>query len=259
MRPDGVVVTAPAFDDDLGFPQRVEDLAIEQFVAQSCIEALDKAILPRAAGSDVGSLRADGGDPLLHGFGEELRAIVGTNVGGNAPQDEQIRQHVDDIDRLEPPGYPNSQALVGELVDDVEQADFAPVMGALLEKVVGPDVVGALGPQPDARSIGQPQPAALGLPGGDFQPLASPDPLDPFVVDQPASSAQQLGDLAIAIPAVLPGQLNNVVGQPVFIVTAPRYLALRRAMLAERRTGTTLENRQRASNMLDADAATRGA
>src|SRR5438477_567564 len=30
MRPHGVVVTPPAFDDDLRFPQRVEDLAIEQ-------------------------------------------------------------------------------------------------------------------------------------------------------------------------------------------------------------------------------------
>jgi hypothetical protein len=35
MRTDGVVVTAPAFDDDLGFTQRVEDLAVEQFVTQA--------------------------------------------------------------------------------------------------------------------------------------------------------------------------------------------------------------------------------
>jgi hypothetical protein len=30
---DGVVVTAPAFDGDLSFPQRVKDLAVEQLVA----------------------------------------------------------------------------------------------------------------------------------------------------------------------------------------------------------------------------------
>src|ERR1700690_1756274 len=35
MRPDRVVVTAPAFDDDLSFPQRVEDFTIEQFVTQA--------------------------------------------------------------------------------------------------------------------------------------------------------------------------------------------------------------------------------
>jgi hypothetical protein len=35
MWADGGVVTAPAFDDDLSFPQRVKDLAIEQFVTQA--------------------------------------------------------------------------------------------------------------------------------------------------------------------------------------------------------------------------------
>ena len=72
---------------------------------------------------------------------------------GHAAQDEQVGQHVDDVNRLEPAGYPYGQALVGELVDDVEQADFAPVMGALLEEVVGPDMVGPLGSEPDARPI----------------------------------------------------------------------------------------------------------
>jgi len=39
---------------------------------------------------------------------------------------------------------------VSELVDDVEKAKFASLMGAFLEEVVGPDVVGTLGPQPNA-------------------------------------------------------------------------------------------------------------
>src|SRR6478609_2640420 len=127
-------------------------------------------------------------------------------------------------------------------------------MSALLEEVVGPDVVGALGPQPDAGSVIQPQPGALGLPGGDLQPLASPDALDPLVVDQPARLAQQRGNLAIAVAAILPDQLDNIGGQARFICTAPRDLALRRAMLTERGTGTPLGDRQHASHMLDAGA-----
>jgi hypothetical protein len=55
------------------------------------------------------------------------------------------------------------------------------------------------------------------------------------------------------------GQLDDVGGQPFFIITASRDLALRRAKLAERRTGTTLGNRQNVLNMLDAGAVTRGA
>jgi hypothetical protein len=67
MRTHGVVMPTPAFHDDPGLFERVEDLAVEEFVAQASIEALDVAILPWASGCDVGSLRPDGGDPVLRG------------------------------------------------------------------------------------------------------------------------------------------------------------------------------------------------
>src|ERR1700730_632235 len=156
MRANGVVVPSPTLDDDLGLAQRVEDLAVEELIAQARVETLDEAVLPWAARGDVGGLSADGADPLLHGLGDELRTIVGTDMAGNTAQDEQIREHVDDVDRLEPARYPNGQALVGELVDDVEHAELAPIMGTLLDEIVGPDVI------------------------GELQPLASPDPLDPL-------------------------------------------------------------------------------
>src|SRR6516162_2903552 len=62
-------------------------------------------------------------------------------------------------------------------------------------------------------AIGQPEPAALGLLMGNLQPLTLPDTLDPLVVDCPAPLAQQRGDLAIAIAAVLPGKLDNIGGE----------------------------------------------
>ena len=80
MRPDRVEVMSPAFDDDLSFPQRVEDFAIEQFIAQACVEALDVAILPGATWCDVGGVCANRGDPLLHGLGHELWSVVGPDV-----------------------------------------------------------------------------------------------------------------------------------------------------------------------------------
>jgi len=46
---------------------------------------------------------------------------------GNAAQNEQIRQHVDNVDRFEPARDANGQALVSELVDDVKQADLASI------------------------------------------------------------------------------------------------------------------------------------
>ena len=80
MRAHRVEVSSPALDDDLRFPQGVEDLAVEELVPKTRIEGLDIPVLPRRARSDVGGLGADRRDPLLHRFGHELGAIVGPYV-----------------------------------------------------------------------------------------------------------------------------------------------------------------------------------
>ena len=103
---------------------------------------------------------------------------------------------------------------------------LSPVMGAVLEEVIGPDVVAVLRPQPDAGSVRQPEPPAFGLFAGNLEPLTPPDALDPLVVDQPAGPAQQRCDLAIAVAAVLPGQRDDIGGQPLFVVPAARDLPL---------------------------------
>jgi hypothetical protein len=110
-----------------------------------------------------------------------------------------------------------------------------------------------------ARSVGQPESAALGLLRWDLQPLASPDTLDPLVVNYPARLPQQFGDLAIAVAAVLLGKLDNIGRETLLVVTTTRDLALWRAMLPERRTGATLGDMQLRSDLLNAGAATRGA
>jgi len=98
-------------------------------------------------------------------------------------------------------------------------------------------MIALLRPQPDARSVGQPEASALGR---NLQPLTLPDPLDPLVVDDPARLAQELGNLAIAIAAIVLGKLDNIGRQTLLVLTTARDLALRRAMLPERRTGATL-------------------
>jgi hypothetical protein len=57
----------------------------------------------------------------------------------------------------------------------------------------------------------------------------------------------------------LPGKLNDVGRQPLLVIAALRNLALRRAVLAERRTGATLGDAKFTTNMLDAGTATRRA
>src|SRR3984893_15464766 len=172
---------------------------------------------------------------------------------------KRIGQNVDHVDRLELAGDTDRQAFMGELVEHVEHPISASIVGAVLDKVVGPDVIAVLRPQPDARSVGQPEPASFGLFIGDLQPLASPDALDPLVVDYPARLAQQPCDLAIAVAAVLLGKLDNIGGETLLVLTAARDLALRRAMLSERRAGATLGDMQLGSHLLNAGTATRGA
>ena len=46
MRPDGVVVPPPLFDDDLSLFEGIEDLPIQQFVPEAGIEGLAVSVLP---------------------------------------------------------------------------------------------------------------------------------------------------------------------------------------------------------------------
>jgi len=62
-RTQDVIEAAPAFDHDLDFTERVEDLLIEQLIAPMGIEALDVSVIPGAGGRDVGRPPADGRDP----------------------------------------------------------------------------------------------------------------------------------------------------------------------------------------------------
>src|SRR5436309_12577239 len=43
---------------------------------------------------------------------------------------------------------------------------LATIVGAILDEIIGPDMIALLRPQPDAISAGQPEPAALELPLG---------------------------------------------------------------------------------------------
>jgi hypothetical protein len=51
---------------------------------------------------------------------------------------------------------------MGELVEHIEHPILASIVGAVLDKVVGPDMIAVLRRQPNARPVGQPEPAALG-------------------------------------------------------------------------------------------------
>ena len=101
---------------------------------------------------------------------------------------------------------------MGELVDNIEYPVFLPIMGPIFHEVVGPNMIPVLGQKPDARSVIEPQPAALRLLPWNLQPLAQPDSLNPLVIDQPARVSQQRCDLAVAVATIETGKFNDVSG-----------------------------------------------
>jgi len=259
VRSDGVVLATPGFDQHLRLLQGVEDLAVEELIPQPGIEAFDVAVFPGTAGRDVGGLGPHRGDPRLHRLGDELRPVVGPDMSGHATQDEQIRKHVDDVMRIQPPRHPDRQSLAGEFIDDVEHAQLAAVIRAVLDEIIGPDMVGPFRLQPDAGAVIQPQPGPLRLPLWHLQPLPAPDPLDALLVHQPAGTPQQRRDPPVAVAAILPGQGNDVGRQRRFVIRCLGDLALRRPWLAEHAAGKPLRYPERGHGVLHTIPAARRA
>jgi len=190
-------VLPPALDDDFCLLERVEDFSVEQFVPELRVEAFAIAILPRAA-----------------------------------RHDEEIGQHVDDINSLQLSLNPDGDAFSRELVDHIEHADFPSIVSAVLDKIIRPDMVGVFRLKPDTRTVVQPEPTALGLLGWNLQPLTPPYPLDPFDVHDPACLVQHRRDAAIAISAILKCKRRDVGGQCRFIIRGLCDFALRGTMLS---------------------------
>ena len=71
-----VVVFPPFLDKDLGSAQGVEDLAIQEFIAEPCIEFFAIPVLSRGPWLDVSRLCTDSFDPILDRLSGELRAVA---------------------------------------------------------------------------------------------------------------------------------------------------------------------------------------
>lgn len=104
-----------------------------------------------------------------------------------------------------------------------------------------PDVVGALRAQPYARTVVAPQTASLLR---DFQPLLSPDPLDPLDAHAPTFGDQHPADPPVTVVPVLRGQPLGGGRQGRFVIATLRAASLRRPRLANHPTRTALRDRQ---------------
>lgn len=186
VRALAVIVLSPLFDDELGLLECVEDFAVEQVIAEARIEALAIPILSGRARCDVGGLGSRSADPVPNLLCNELWPVVGTDECWRPPQDAEIRQRIHHINGVQFPADPDRQRLPSELIDDVQCAIDPPIVSPVLDKVIGPNMIGMLWPEPDTGPVIQPQPPFVRLLLRYFKPLTSPDPLNPLFTCQPA-------------------------------------------------------------------------
>jgi len=246
-------------DQDLSFFQRVEDLRVQELIAKLAVEAFTVTVLPRAARLDEQRADVQPCQPLPNRLGAELGPIVRSDVVWRAMGNEQLGKQRQHVIAVEPPGDQDRQTFPAELVDHHQHAKYPAVMGAILDEIVGPDMMAPARPKPDAGSIVQPKSTPLGLSLRHLQALLTPDPLHTLGIHMPALTAQQGRDPTVAVAAILAGQFDNRFGKRRLVVGDFGYMPLGRARLTKNTAGPTFGNTECLLNMMHAAPTTLGA
>ena len=123
-------------------------------------------------------------------------------------------------------------------------------------EVICPDMVLVLRPQPDTRTVVEPEASPFRLFLRDLEPFSSPDPLNPLVVNTPAPVSKQSGDPAVAVSSETTRKIDDLPGKRLFITGRFPPAPLRRSRLVKHPTCSALSYLQAGSNMTDAFAAT---
>ena len=133
------------------------------------------------------------------------------------PEQERI-ESFKDILTAHPRMDRNGESFARVLIKHGEHLVGTAIAQLVVNKVDAPDVVGVFRPQTDDGAVLVIEPFPLLVPLGELQSFLPPQSLDTLVVDLPAFHLHQLGDLAIAISAVLLGEADQRQPQAVLIL-----------------------------------------
>ena len=97
MRSAVVVRVPPLLNDNASFLHAREFFAVQTLVSEATIETFDVAVLPRAAGLDIGGADIDLFQELSDTTADELRTVVAPDEFRDAAYREQIRQQLDEL------------------------------------------------------------------------------------------------------------------------------------------------------------------
>ena len=209
------------------------------------------AILPRAARFDEECLDPKSLKPVPDRNGSELRTIVRSNVLRWSMLQEQLGQCRQDRFVVQFSRGSDRQAFACMLFDHRQHPEATPILGAIHDKVVGPDMVAVLGPEPNAGAVIEPQPGPLGLLAGNLEPLPTPDPLHALVVHIPARVSEQARDPAVAIAAILGSQVEDSPCQGSLVITLDQHPALGGSGLPDHLASPTFRDMKGRCDMAD--------
>ena len=157
-----------------------------------------------------------------------------------AVSDEEIRETLEHVVSSELPRDDNGQAAARELVEHHEHAEGPTILGAILDEVVGPDVIGPPRSQANTRAIVEPEAAPFRLLCRHFQPFPAPDAVDPLDVHPPAFGNEHLADATVAVATIARRQAHDRVRQRRHVVGCLLPPPLPRPRLPYDSTGSAL-------------------
>ena len=156
----------------------------------------------------------------------KFRSVVGSEMGRRTFLEKLLSEYFNHILSLELPSDPQHQAFPAVFIDQGQDPQRTAIVSSVSHKVIRPDMVFEEGPQPDAGSVIEPEPAAFRLFGRDFQPFLLPDPLNSLVIDMPAFTSQKLLNPSVSITSVPAGEFNGSLSQFFVEFTLPGLITL---------------------------------
>ena len=213
-----IVVHPPAIHNVPSLGQAQEQLAVEAFIPQFAVEALDVPVLPRASWFDEQRSDLFTPQPLLHGFRGELRSVVATKESRTTTNGEQVLQDFDNVSGREVAPSFDRQAFPRVFVHHAQQTQSSATYRPVAHEVVAPDMVLAqrLVSMTGIDTIAQ-SPAFSGF-SADLKPLDLPQSMYSLDVHTPAIFAKQRSDSTVAEPWPLQRQSMHLGYQAVFFL-----------------------------------------
>src|ERR1039457_108995 len=111
MRSDLVVLMPELFDHDLRIDSISEPLHRQALITQLAVERLVGAVLPGFARIDAGGVDVSLQQPAQDRSGDELRAIIRSQVPRRTVHSYELRQHFDDSARADAAANIDGQTL----------------------------------------------------------------------------------------------------------------------------------------------------